>query len=130
KTPAGEWIRGVGWDEGKLKERRYILASDLDKAAPNNPVYLTHTTGHYAAVNTMAMKLSGVTKDTQATSTGVIDRDKDGNPTGVFKESATGLIRPGRGGPSTGSGQAAGAGTNTQRANVERIIAGFNREGM
>src|SRR5579863_6630442 len=40
----GEWVRGSGWDEGKFAERRYLYASDLDKVAPNNPVYLMHTT--------------------------------------------------------------------------------------
>src|SRR5262245_28482931 len=40
KLPAGTWIRGQGWDEGKLVERRYVTAADLDKAAPNHPVYL------------------------------------------------------------------------------------------
>src|SRR5262245_28410983 len=43
----GEWIQGAGWDEGKLSERRYITAADLDGVSPDNPVWLTHTTGHY-----------------------------------------------------------------------------------
>src|SRR6202044_3982628 len=47
----GEWLVGAGWDEGKLAERRYLLASDLDKAAPHNPVWLMHTTGHYGGAN-------------------------------------------------------------------------------
>ncbi len=64
RLEAGQWVRGGGWDEGKLAERRYITAADLDTAAPNHPVYLTHTTGHYAVANSLAMKLSGVTKET------------------------------------------------------------------
>src|SRR5262245_20663716 len=36
KSKPGEWVRGRGWDEGKLAERRYITAADLDKVAPNN----------------------------------------------------------------------------------------------
>jgi len=118
----GEWVRGGGWDEGKLAERRYITAADLDKAAPNHPVYLTHTTGHYGVANSMALKLSNVTKDTRDPSGGTIDRDEDGNPTGVMKERATGLIRTGGGGGGRGGGGL--------RDNVLRIIAGFNREGM
>jgi len=120
KLQPGEWVRGGGWDEGKLAERRYITAADLDKAAPNNPVYLTHTTGHYGVANSMALKLSNVTKDTADPAGGTIDRDKDGNPTGVMKERATGLIRTGGGGGGRGSA----------RDNVLRIIDGFNREGM
>jgi predicted amidohydrolase YtcJ len=38
KSKPGEWVRGRGWDEGKLAERRYITAADLDKVAPDNPV--------------------------------------------------------------------------------------------
>jgi predicted amidohydrolase YtcJ len=128
KVPPGQWIRGGGWDEGKLAERRYITAADLDKAAPNNPVYLTHTTGHYGVANSLAMKLSGVTKDTPDPPGGTIDRDKDGNPTGVMKERATGLIRVGAGG-SSGRGASSGPGQG-QRDNILRIMEGFNREGM
>ena len=129
KVPAGTWVRGGGWDEGKLKERRYITAADLDKAAPDHPVYLTHTTGHYGVANSLALKLSGITRDTKDPPGGTVDRDKDGHPTGVLKERATGLIASGRGG---GGGGAAGGGGrgNTMREDILRIIEGFNREGM
>ena len=40
RTKPGDWVRGRGWDEGKLAERRYITAADLDRVAPNNPVWL------------------------------------------------------------------------------------------
>ena len=60
KTKPGEWVRGRGWDEGKLAERRYITAADLDKVAPNNPVWLTHTTGHYGVANSYALKMAEV----------------------------------------------------------------------
>jgi predicted amidohydrolase YtcJ len=88
----GEWIRGRGWDEGKFAERRYLYASDLDAVAPNNPVYLTHTTGHYGVANTQAMKLANLTRETKDPPAGTIDRYPDGRPTGVLKESATGLV--------------------------------------
>ncbi|PYQ75488.1 MAG: amidohydrolase, partial [Acidobacteria bacterium] len=84
----GEWIRGSGWDEGKLAERRYVLASDLDKVAPNNPVWLEHTTGHYGVANSYALKLAEVRKVTPDPPAGTIDRDVQGNPTGVMKEAA------------------------------------------
>ena len=124
-VPAGTWVRGGGWDEGKLKERRYITAADLDKAAPDHPVYLTHTTGHYGVANSLALKLSGVTRETKDPPGGTIDRDAAGNPTGVMKERATGLIRTGGGGGGGGAGRG-----NNMRENVLRIIEGFNREGM
>src|SRR4029079_11154436 len=47
RVPAGQGVRGGGWDEGSLAERRYIPAADLDRASPDRPIYLTHTTGHY-----------------------------------------------------------------------------------
>jgi predicted amidohydrolase YtcJ len=89
----GEWITGSGWDEGKLAEKRYIHAADLDEVAPNNPVVLTHTTGHYAVANSAALKIGGVTRDTQAPPGGTIDKNPDGSLTGVLKEGAMGLVR-------------------------------------
>ena len=82
----GEWITGSGWDEGKLAERRYVTAADLDAVAPNNPVWLMHTTGHYGVANSFALKLAHITGATADPTAGTIDRDASGNPTGVLKE--------------------------------------------
>ena len=84
----GEWVIGSGWDEGKLAERRYVTAADLDAVAPNNPVWLSHTTGHYGVANSFALKLAHITRATADPTAGTIDRDADGNPTGVLKETA------------------------------------------
>jgi predicted amidohydrolase YtcJ len=116
----GEWVRGSGWDEGKLAELRYILASDLDKAAPDNPVWLTHTTGHYGVANSAALKLAGVTRDTKDPNAGTIDRDSNGNPTGVLKESAMGLV----------SRRVPRYTHEQERNGLLRIIEDFNKEGM
>ncbi len=88
----GEWLVGAGWDEGKLAERRYLLASDLDKVTPNNPVWLMHTTGHYGVANSYALKLAHITAATPDPTAGTIDRDAQGNPTGVLKEAAKDLV--------------------------------------
>ena len=56
----GEWVQGEGWDEGKLAERRYLLAADLDAVSPANPVWLTHTTGHYGVANSLALRLAKI----------------------------------------------------------------------
>jgi predicted amidohydrolase YtcJ len=90
---AGEWITGTGWDEGKLEELRYILASDLDAVAPDNPVWLEHTMGHYGTANRAAMRLAGLNRSTPDPVGGTIDRAPDGSPTGVLKESAQGIVR-------------------------------------
>jgi predicted amidohydrolase YtcJ len=83
----GEWLSGSGWDEGKLGGK-LPSAADLDKAAPDNPVFLLHTTGHYAAVNSAALKLAGITAQTPSPAAGTIDKDASGNPTGVLREDA------------------------------------------
>lgn len=95
----GEWVSGSGWDEGKLAEHRYVTAADLDAVAPNNPVWLIHTTGHYGVANSLALKLAHITARTVDPTAGTIDRDPHGNPTGVLKEDSamepvTSLIPP------------------------------------
>ena len=120
KVSPGTWIEGHGWDEGKLVEQRLLTAKDLDVAAPNNPVYLTQTTGHYAVANSAALRLAGITKDTRDPPSGTIDRLPDGSPTGVLKESATGLVRrliPPRTAAQTEQG-------------MRKRAAAFNAEGM
>jgi predicted amidohydrolase YtcJ len=116
----GEWVRGTGWDEGKLAELRYIRASDLDRISPENPVWLTHSTGHYGVANSAALKLAGVTQATKDPNAGTIDRDSEGNPTGVLKESAMGLVT--RRMPRYTHEQ--------ERNGLLRIIEDFNKEGM
>ncbi|HTK29194.1 MAG TPA: amidohydrolase [Vicinamibacterales bacterium] len=116
----GDWIRGRGWDEGKLAERRYITAADLDRVAPANPVWLEHTTGHYGVASSAALKLAGVDRETKDPPAGTIDRDASGRPTGVMKESAQALVTrlvP----PYT---------REQQKAGLVKMIADFNREGM
>ncbi|MEP6645003.1 MAG: amidohydrolase [Acidobacteriaceae bacterium] len=92
KLKPGEWLQGDGWDEGKLQERRYIYAADLDGVSPNNPVWLTHTTGHYGVANSYAIKLAHLEAATASPSAGTIDKDSKGQPTGVLKESAMSLV--------------------------------------
>src|SRR5262249_23325461 len=92
KSKPGEWIRGSGWDEGKLAGRRYVPAADLDAVAPDNPVWLMQTTGHYGVANSYALRLSEVRNETNDPPAGTIDRDAEGRPTGVMKEAAMGLV--------------------------------------
>jgi predicted amidohydrolase YtcJ len=81
-----QWVIGSGWDEGKLAEQRYVKVTDLDAVSPNNPVWLLHTTGHYGVANSLALRLAHVTAATPDPIAGTIDRDAQGNPTGVLKE--------------------------------------------
>jgi predicted amidohydrolase YtcJ len=116
----GEWVSGSGWDEGKLSERRYVTAADLDKVAPNNPVWLEHTTGHYGVANSYALKMAEVRPETKDPPAGTIDRDAEGRPTGVLKESAASLVT--RLVPSFTREQ--------QKQGIARLIQDFNKEGM
>jgi predicted amidohydrolase YtcJ len=116
----GEWVRGRGWDEGKLAERRYITAADLDKVAPNNPVWLTQTTGHYGVANSYALKMAEIRRDTKDPPAGTIDRDAEGNPTGVLKEAAMGMVT--RSVPAYTRDQ--------QKQGLLALIKDFNKEGM
>ena len=120
KLKPGEWVRGRGWDEGKYSERRYITAADLDAVAPNNPVWLTHTTGHYGVANTYAMKLAEIRAATPDPPAGTIDRTATGAPTGVFKESAMGLV----------SKLVPPLSRDQQKQGIAQIVRDFNREGM
>ena len=120
RTKPGEWVTGNGWDEGKLAERRYISAADLDKVSPNNPVWLEHTTGHYGVANSYALKMAEVRKETLEPPAGTIDRDAQGNPTGVMKEAATDMVT--RLVPPYTRAQ--------QREGLVRMIQDFNKEGM
>lgn len=88
KTPKGQWISGAGWDDAKFTEHRYINRRDLDAVAPENPVYLDHVSGHLIAVNSAALKLAGITRDTPDPVGGVIEKDSAGEPTGILKDTA------------------------------------------
>jgi predicted amidohydrolase YtcJ len=119
-VPPGEWVRGEGWDEGKLAERRHITAGDLDAVAQDNPVWLRQTIGHYGVANSYAMRLAGITRTTQAPPAGTIARNAAGNPTGVLMESAQNLVTS-RIPPLT---------RDQQKQGLIKIIEDFNREGM
>jgi len=82
----GEWVTGYGWSEDELEEGRRPLRSDLDAAAPNNPVILTRAGGHSAVVNSSALNRADVTLATPQPEGGVIERGQDGQLNGVIRE--------------------------------------------
>lgn len=101
----GEWIIGRGWHQEKWSSvpdpnvEGFPLHAALDKVSPNNPVVLTHASGHASFVNAKALELSNITKTTPNPNGGEILKDKDGNPTGLLRERASGLVRVGTGAP-------------------------------
>jgi len=88
----GKWVRGANFNDSKLTEKRHITRWELDEAAPENPVCLLADTGHQSVVNSKALELAGVTKDTPNPAGGEIQRDEKGEPTGLLYEMAMGLV--------------------------------------
>jgi len=95
----GQLIRGRGWHQEKwnpLPERNvegFPLHDQLSEVSPDNPVVLTHASGHATFANARAMEMSGITSATADPDGGEILRDARGNPIGVFRETASGLLR-------------------------------------
>ena len=81
----GEWIRAGGYNEAYLAENRHPNRWDLDAAAPEHPVKLTHRSGRAHVLNSRALELIGIHRETDDPSEGIIDRDlESGDPTGVL----------------------------------------------
>lgn len=93
----GEWIIGRGWHQSKWTHppnpnvEGFPLHQSLDAVSPDNPVMLTHASGHAAFVNAKAMEAAGITRGTPNPPGGEILKDKAGNPTGLLRERASGL---------------------------------------
>lgn len=82
----GEWITGYGWAEDQLAENRRPLLGDLDEAAPENPVSLSRAGGHSTVLNSAALELAGIYRNTPDPPDGVIERDEDGELNGIIRE--------------------------------------------
>ena len=90
-TPAGQWIRGHGWNQN-VWGGEFPTKHDLDRVASEHAVYLTAKSGHAGWANSLAMKIAGVTASTPNPPNGQIVRDSNGEPTGIFFEDALDLI--------------------------------------
>jgi predicted amidohydrolase YtcJ len=88
----GKWVQGTNYNDIKLEERRHITRWELDEAAPENPVFISKETGHLYVVNSRALELAGITKDSHDPPGGSIDRDVSGIPTGLLYETAGSLV--------------------------------------
>ena len=92
ETPEGEWVQGRGYDDTLLAEGRHPTRRDLDRVSTVHPIYISHTSGHLAVANSLALELAGVTGQTADPPGGVIRRESGtGEPNGVFEESG-GLV--------------------------------------
>ncbi len=94
----GEWIVGRGWHQEKWDARPvpnvngFPVNATLNAVSPNNPVFLTHASGHAAFVNNAALKTAGITRDTPNPPGGEITKDAAGNPIGLLNERAQRLV--------------------------------------
>jgi predicted amidohydrolase YtcJ len=94
----GTWIIGHGWHQAKWDPppspsvQGFPLHDGLSKVSPNNPVWLTHASGHAGFANAEAMRIAGIDKNTPNPPGGEILKDAQGNPTGLFNEQAQNLI--------------------------------------
>ncbi|HEV3470190.1 MAG TPA: amidohydrolase [Pyrinomonadaceae bacterium] len=91
ELPAGAWVTGRGWDH-TLWGGEWPTREALDEVAPRNPVILQRVDGHVSWANTLALQKAGVTRETPAPEGGEILRDARGEPTGILKETAAGLV--------------------------------------
>ncbi len=101
----GEWITGGQWDAsaiGRIPDRGM-----LDAVAPANPVWLHDTSGHSTWANSKALAAAGITRATPNPEGGIIEREARGEPTGIQRETANGLIQTHVPAPSTEHTQAA-----------------------
>jgi predicted amidohydrolase YtcJ len=121
----GEWIIGRGWHQEKWRARPepnvegFPLHDALSRVSPDNPVHLTHASGHASFANARAMAVSGVTRDTADPPGGDILKDAAGNPTGLFRETASRLIR---------ADATASLSAEEKRARARRILELATRE--
>jgi predicted amidohydrolase YtcJ len=105
KAKTGQWIVGRGWHQDKWTSRPqpnvegFPTHPSLDEVSPDNPVVLTHASGHGSFVNARAMALSNITRSTPQPPGGEIVKDASGDPIGFLRETATSLVRRGAGEP-------------------------------
>jgi predicted amidohydrolase YtcJ len=93
KLPKGRWIIGGKWDHENWTPADLPTAAMIDAATPNNPVFVDRLDGHMGVANSLAMKLAGIDARVKDVDGGIIVRDPNGNPTGVFKDAAMDLIQ-------------------------------------
>lgn len=92
-APAGHWLTGGNWDHTLWVTKQLPTRQDLDKVTGAHPSFLVRIDGHIAVVNTAALNAAGITRGTKPPQGGAIDLDAQGEPTGILRESAQGLVQ-------------------------------------
>jgi len=89
----GEWLIGEGWDENIWEDKKPLTRFDIDEVVPNHPVLLKRVCRHALTLNTKALQLAGITKTMSDIPGGVVERNKNGELTGILKDSAQQLVQ-------------------------------------
>jgi predicted amidohydrolase YtcJ len=92
RAKPGEWITGRGWIETFWKPPVFPTREALDRVAPDNPILLRRADGHGAVVNSAALKIAGIDRNSPNPFGGEISKDKTGEPNGMLLDSAQGLV--------------------------------------
>ncbi len=92
KAKPGEWILARGYDHFELDVKRHPHRTELDRAAPNNPVYIVRACGHLSVANSMALKLAGIDESTPVPAGGAIEQ-VNGSLTGLMAENGRDPIK-------------------------------------
>jgi hypothetical protein len=92
KTPPGEWVQGMFYDDTKVKDGRPLTRADLDRASSVHPVAVIHRGGHTVFANSKAFALAGITKDTPQPFGGTFDHDANGELNGRVTDNAQDLL--------------------------------------
>lgn len=93
KIGKDKWVQGRGWNHDYfINEKAFPTRYDLDNISTEHPIILTRACGHVAIVNSKALHVAGITKNTQQIDGGKFDVDENGEPLGIFRENALNLI--------------------------------------
>lgn len=91
--PDEPWIVGYSWDAGYWDNQQLPHRSSLDRVFPDRPVLLSHAEGHYSWVNSKALEMANIDRNTKNPPFGLIEKDEDGELTGILYEQAAKLVR-------------------------------------
>src|ERR1700733_3149896 len=91
-APEGHWLTGGNWDHTLWQQKVLPTRQDLDKVTAGHPTFLDRIDGHISIANTAALEAAGITGKTVPPQGGAIDLDASGEPTGILRESAQGLV--------------------------------------
>lgn len=88
ETPAGQWVRGWGYNDLKLTEKRHPTREDLDAVSTEHPIIAIRACGHISVVNSKALEVLGISRDSPDPEGGEIGRGANGELNGILKETA------------------------------------------